>query len=181
MPSILAAVLLFSAGPSGLAATPQSFEDVPHYNGGATATRQDIADGTQSCALLPSERRDLGALLNAYRTANGRLPATLDASLTYAARMHSMDQAEYRRMAHLGSDNSNFTARTKQFRYAGFARAENVAWNQRTTQRVMAAWFESKGHRENMLLRDVDQFGVARACGPDGEPYWTMVFGNSKL
>jgi len=35
-----------------------------------------------------------------------------------------------------------------------------------------------RGHRANMLRRDVSAYGIAAATGPNGRKYWALELGN---
>lgn len=99
-----------------------------------------------------------------------------DDRLHDAARAHSEDMAEHQRMSHTGSDHSSPSERMRE---EGFRNplAENVAFGYSTPQDVMAAWMNSRDHRENILNCRARAIGVGLAYARDGTPYWTQDFG----
>jgi uncharacterized protein YkwD len=56
------------------------------------------------------------------------------------------------------------------------ALAENVAWGCATESCAMRMWENSSGHRANMLLSDVKNYGLASAAGGRTR-YWCLVVG----
>jgi len=113
------------------------------------------------CSPAPAET------LNSFRHAHG-LPA-----LHHSGAMQAMAQRHARSMAARHSmDHADFY--TEHGR-AG-ARAENVAAGCATESCAIGLWTESSGHRENMLLSDVRNYGLASAAS-GGVRYWCLVLG----
>jgi uncharacterized protein YkwD len=79
------------------------------------------------------------------------------------AQRHASSMAMRRTIDHFGF----YTGRGK----AG-ARAENVAAGCASASCAIALWAGSPGHRENMLLSDVRNYGLASS----GQ-YWCLVLG----
>lgn len=65
----------------------------------------------------------------------------------------------------------DFTAYPKAVRHA-----ENIAWGQTTGAQVVAKWASTKGHRRNMLRKDMNAVGIACCIGADGVYYWVQCF-----
>lgn len=91
--------------------------------------------------------------------------------LQAAAVAHSADQAARGSMGHVGSDGSRVGQRLTRAGFSWRAAAENVAWNQRSVEGVVAAWKNSAGHCRNMMNPDYDFMGFAVR-----DWYWTQVF-----
>ena len=53
--------------------------------------------------------------------------------------------------------------------------AENVGYGYRTSQAVVNAWLQSKGHREN-VEGDFTHFGISVRQDEDGKNYFTNIF-----
>lgn len=102
----------------------------------------------------------------------GPAPALrLQAQLQSAAIAHSADQAERGVMGHVGSDGSRVGQRLTRAGFTWRGAAENVAWNQRSVERVVDAWKNSAGHCKNLMNPDYEFMGFAVK-----EWYWTQVF-----
>ena len=95
----------------------------------------------------------------------------LDETLAAVAEAHSVDQAEMGRMTHTGSDGSDLGDRVDRAGYAWTAIGENVAWNDRSAEQVMAGWLASDGHCRNIMNPVYVELGVGLE-----DRYWTQVF-----
>ncbi|ORX80332.1 PR-1-like protein [Anaeromyces robustus] len=96
--------------------------------------------------------------------------------LANAAQNHSKYQASKKKMTH---DESGATSTPmKRIKKAGFknirACAENVAYNQKSIEKVMKAWMGSSGHRKNILNKEYTHFGAGMK-----NRYWTQNFAKS--
>lgn len=111
------------------------------------------------------------ALINAERVALGLAPVHESARLSRAAQAHAADMVTNGYFSHTGIDGSRFFERAETAGYR-CARAENIAEGQQTDVAVMAAWMGSSGHRRNILLRDVQEFGIGRVNNT-----WVQMFG----
>jgi len=76
-------------------------------------------------------------------------------------------------------------ARREKLDHAGFferraragARAENVAFGCPNEACTIRQWINSSGHRANMLLGDVNRYGIASAVSRSGRQYWALELG----
>lgn len=93
---------------------------------------------------------------NEYRKRFGLRPLVPDAGLMRSARQHSTNMASRRSMYHGGTSG-----------WSG----ENVAWNQADAKDVTRAWYNSPGHRANMLNSRFTKIGVGGV-----NRYWTQQF-----
>ena len=109
----------------------------------------------------------LAETLNSFRHAHG-LPALHQSGpLQAMAQRHARSMAARRSM-----DHADFYSERGR---AG-ARAENVAAGCASESCVMSLWAELSGHRANMLLSDVRNYGLASATS-GGTRYWCLVLG----
>lgn len=53
---------------------------------------------------------------------------------------------------------------------------ENVAYGQKDAAAVTLAWFNSPGHKANMLQKGATHMAAAVAYTADGVPYYTQIF-----
>jgi hypothetical protein len=115
-------------------------------------------------------------LANQERARIGAPPLTSNPLLVQAAQRHSDDMAATETMSHLGSDNSQFWERIQATGYTLATGGENVLYRfDRDAAAAYQQWYNSQGHRENMLNPDYLEVGVAYAQGADGAYYFTMV------
>lgn len=130
--------------------------------------------------LTSAESDKMLASLNSYRAQSGLAALTIDSQLTAAAYGHSKDQASRCAMSHDGSDGSKSSDRVKAAGYDWSVVAENVAAGQASVEDVMTSWWNSPGHRENILKNDVTDVGFAlvstTSCS-EYQTYWTQNFG----
>lgn len=119
--------------------------------------------------------------INAYRAQYGLKALTVDNRLVTAAALHSRDQANRCTMSHTGSNGSGVGYRINAQGYDFEVAKENVAAGQSSVDEVMTAWWNSPGHRANLLSSDVENVGfgkvVNNGCGSYGT-YWTQDFGS---
>ncbi|MEV4560810.1 CAP domain-containing protein [Kitasatospora sp. NPDC049285] len=118
-------------------------------------------------------------LVNERRRRAGLAVLTVDERLRTSARRHSADMAARRYFAHVAPDGATPSDRMRAAGYPQPA-AENLAMGQRTAHEVVHAWWNSPGHRRNLLHPEARTLGVGLHHGPDGTPegpWWTQHFG----
>jgi uncharacterized protein YkwD len=103
--------------------------------------------------------------LNSYRAAHGRPPLSPSSELMGIAYAHAADLA---RRHHL--DHNGF--RQRMGAVASTA-AENVLVGCATEDCAIRMWARSAGHRRNMLMGGVSQYGIASVG-----LYWVLELGN---
>ncbi|GMF13528.1 unnamed protein product [Phytophthora lilii] len=132
--------------------------------------------------LSAADMADMLGRINTYRKQYGLGALSIDYRLVQAALLHSQDQASHCYMTHTGTTISNFGDRINAQGYRYSVAAENVAAGQTTVVDVMTSWWNSPGHRANILNKDVVNVGFAfatnRACS-SYQTYWTQDFGRS--
>jgi uncharacterized protein YkwD len=119
-------------------------------------------------------------LVNVARAANNAGPLTLNTSLTTAAAQHSADQAQRDTLGHDGSNGSTPLDRALAAGYSSRCVGENVLL--RSDLHAAAAfdqWWNSDGHRENMMNPDFDEIGLAYAIAASNQYYYTMLLGDN--
>ncbi|MBI1416290.1 MAG: CAP domain-containing protein [Limimaricola sp.] len=115
----------------------------------------------------------IAAGLNAQRAANGLPALRYNPTLSQAAMAHACDMTEHDFFSHRGSDGSTAGARMRRVGYRFCTAAENIAWGYPHPDQIISGWMASPGHRHNMLLQGVTDFGIAIAQSPKG-PYWVL-------
>ncbi|MCP5537340.1 MAG: CAP domain-containing protein [Akkermansiaceae bacterium] len=94
----------------------------------------------------------------------------MDPRLVLAAKDHSDSMATHRYFAHKGLDGCHFQARMARHGYPLSHSAENLAMA-RDARTVFQMWWDSKGHRTNMMNKRYTRVGIARS----GD-YWTANY-----
>ncbi|WP_405371753.1 MULTISPECIES: CAP domain-containing protein [unclassified Microbacterium] len=107
--------------------------------------------------------------VNAARKKAGKPALKATASMNKVAVAWSAKQASAKRMSHNPKYSSQIPAGWR-------AAAENVAYGY-TPAKVTPAWMKSAGHKKN-ILGAYNRIGIGVACGSNGQPYYTQVFGS---
>lgn len=105
-----------------------------------------------------------------FRAQNGLDPVRANAQLTAIAQAHAQDMAASGAFSHTGSDGSALRDRLRRGGYKACLGAENIGNGYPDEQTVFQGWQGSDGHRRNMMLAEVEDYGLARAG-----PYWVLV------
>ncbi len=130
-------------------------------------------------AGLDGFERQVVDLTNALRARNGLDPLAVNAALSEAADGHSADMAAKNFFSHVGSDGDRVGDRVDDAGYDWTWVGENIAAGYATPDEVVAAWFDSPGHRLNMLSPHYTEIGVGFVDDGNADrygEYWTQVF-----
>ncbi len=123
---------------------------------------------------LVNEKRTVGCNCgNKYMPAAPAL--TWNETIALAASNHSKDMNKKRFFDHISSNGKTLRDRFNDVGYQWMAIAENIAYGQKDEQAVVAAWFKSKGHCENLMNPTYKEMGAAK----EGI-YWTQDFGTKR-
>ncbi|MDO5605020.1 MAG: CAP domain-containing protein [Paracoccus sp. (in: a-proteobacteria)] len=138
-----------------------------------------VAKAGQANCQPPSAAETAGALAttNALRARHGLAPLRLDATLQRAAQGHACDMARLGLMGHGAGGNSGPAARIKALGYRPRITAENIAAGHFSLDRVMGEWAASPGHRRNVTITGLRDFGIGRAVAADGRSvFWAAIY-----
>lgn len=113
-----------------------------------------------------------GSMLNFYRASQGLAPVARSGLLQQAAAAHAADLAAMGRVSHVGSDGGRLGTRLARVGYGYTQAAENLALTPGGADAAITLWTGSAGHRANMLLPGVTDYGLAQ----NGD-YWVLVLG----
>ncbi|MBN1564128.1 MAG: CAP domain-containing protein [Anaerolineae bacterium] len=142
----------------------------PSRTPGVSPTSVFAADHTQETEIV--------RLVNEARTAAGLQEVQINPVLTSVAQGHSNDMAQNSFLDHAGSDGSRPADRVQAAGYDFRAVGENVLYQfQIDSNQAFTSWWNSQGHRENMMNPLFTEIGVAYTSGSDGRIYYTMVLG----
>lgn len=139
--------------------------DIPQEGTAADPKQEGYFDDTLA--------QDAFNAVNQYRIDNGMTAYSWNDSLYEAAKVRAKETAES--FSHTRPDGQScFTALNAQgisYRYAG----ENIAAGQPTGQSVATAWYNSEGHKKNMLSTKFTNAAVA-CYVEDQRCYWVNFF-----
>jgi hypothetical protein len=132
-------------------------------------------------ALLPAQAQaggdtELLAILNAARQNAGLHLLVMNTNLVQAAQSHSNYMATTGVLSHTGSGSSSVGQRVTAAGYGWNAVGENILyrWNL-SAQGAFDQWWNSTGHRNNMMSSTYCDIGIASAQHTDGRYFYTMV------
>jgi hypothetical protein len=132
-------------------------------------------------SLLPAQAQAGGdtqilAILNTARQNAGLHPLVMNANLVQAAQGHSNYMATTGILSHTGSGNSSVGQRVTAAGYGWNAVGENILyrWNL-SAQGAFEQWWNSTGHRNNMMSATYCDIGIASTRHSDGRYFYTMV------
>lgn len=114
---------------------------------------------------------------NQVRESHGLGPLRVHSALTSAARWHAKDMADGGYLNHRDREGRMPWDRANDFSYPQYRVVrENLAQTYELQAEVpVKLWLESKGHRENLLAKDVDEVGVGIRRGEGRKIYWAMI------
>jgi uncharacterized protein YkwD len=118
-------------------------------------------------------------LINAERRRRRLAPLVYQAQLDRMAKIQAAQMATFQKMAHElpSAEFPKLSDRARRVGYSYGRIAENVALGYPSAEGVVEGWMSSKGHRENILARDVVETGIAVARSKTGGLYYCQVFG----
>ncbi len=123
-----------------------------------------------------AQEPDLVALVNQARANAGIAPLVSNTLLVNASQRHSNDMAARDVLSHTGGDGSSVGTRVTQAGYSWNFVGENVLYRwDVSAQGAFDQWWNSTGHRNNMMNASFCDIGVTRARAASGRIYYTMV------
>ena len=109
--------------------------------------------------------------LNKYRKAAKKKGLKKDKKLEKIAKIRAEEMAKSGKFSHTRPNGKSGLTLIKGNVYKG----ENIAMGQRTCDQVSVAWFQSPGHKKNMLKQQYTKVGIA-GYEYNGVIYWAQVF-----
>lgn len=142
------------------------------------------APGAADCAPISrGDAQDALREINALRAQSGRSGLRLDPALMRAAAAQACDMARSGVMTHAGRTRGPLV-RAQMQGYQPSLIAENIAAGPVrafTAQETVTQWWRSPGHRANILLPSVRDFGIGAAVSADGRTvFWSSVYAISQ-
>lgn len=143
---------------------------------------QAAAPGKAGCVQTSSAQNAAGVrATNAVRGPAGLPPVRSNMLLAEVAAQHACDMAKRGLMTHRGSKTTGPGPRVKARGYAPRLTAENIAAGPFDLSRVLAEWNGSQGHRNNITIPQVRDYGIGQAIGSDGRTrFWAAIYAAPK-
>lgn len=115
-------------------------------------------------------------LTNAARVRHGRSILTWDELASVTARKHSLDMATQDYFSHENLRGESPFDRMKNEGVRFLSAGENLAYGQSSSIFAHEGLMNSKGHRENILIRDYQFLGVGVDFNKKEQPFYTENF-----
>lgn len=122
------------------------------------------------------------ALLNAERKKQGLDELTLDSTLCQATTIRATEASEQKGdfgvWAHKRPDGRSWTTVLDEVGFNGTYRGENAARGQGTGKALYDAWYDSQGHKDNMLDPSFTKVGISMVKVGEGTWVSYMILSN---
>ncbi|WP_233201414.1 CAP-associated domain-containing protein [Sporosarcina sp. P13] len=115
-------------------------------------------------------------LTNAARVRHGRSILTWDEKASSTARKHSLDMAAHDYFSHENLQGESPFDRMKKEGLKFVSAGENLAYGQSSSIFAHEGLMNSKGHRENILIRDYQFLGIGVDFNEKEQPFYTENF-----
>lgn len=137
------------------------------------------AQASNACQIPGNQQalfQEIDRGLNQIRRQNGLRGLRYNAELSQAATNHACDMAVRGYFSHTGRNGSTVQRRARSAGYRDCLIAENIAHGTpyAAPSAVLNGWMNSEGHRFNMMLDRVQDYGIGIAVDHNG-PYWVLV------
>ncbi len=116
---------------------------------------------------------------NQYRNQAGTENLKLDAKLTKAACYRSLEMAKAKKLSHERPDGTSCFTILSFYGAAYHTAGENIAYTKGygiSPKTVSEMWYNSPGHKANMLNAGFKKIGIGIAVADDGSVYYTQLF-----
>lgn len=150
-----------------------------------TSTSENSVD-VQGLAALPtnysinvqaSAEQKILELMNAKRTEAGLKPLTIDNTLVQVARYKSDNMIQNNFFSHTNPDGTKWTNWLQTIGYKYTTSGENIAYNTYDAVELFNQWWNSPGHRANMMNASYTKVGIGVIQG-NGKYMGTQTFSN---
>jgi len=116
-------------------------------------------------------------LMNAKRTEAGLNPLTIDNTLVQVARYKSNNMIQNNFFNHTNPDGTKWTNWLQTIGYKYTTSGENIAYNTSDPVELFTQWWNSPGHRANMMNASYTKVGIGVIYG-NGKYMGTQTFSN---
>ena len=146
-----------------------------------TSTARAVSNTTSASSgvSISSYEDEVIRLVNQERAKEGLSALSGDSKLTRAAEIRAKELVT--KFSHTRPDGEScFTVleevSLKDYKHVG----ENIAYGQKTPEKVMNSWMNSSGHRKNILTANFKKIGVGCYQDSSGTLYWVQLFYTAK-
>lgn len=143
----------------------------------------DLSDLSRLPSRSSSGKKTLGSgelkileLMNAARIKQGKVPLIMSATLRETARRKSLDMLNNNYFDHRAPDGTYTSAWLSACGYPWFIWAENIAYNYQSAEKLYDQWWNSPGHKANMMNENLRAVGIGVYQGETGRIMGTQVF-----
>lgn len=133
-----------------------------------TVTVKVIPPAPNTGPTIEAVRTEILNDTNAYRAQHGLPPLKLHPDMNVVAQNWTENMAARNQLSHNPSYSSQIPA-------GWMTAGENIAAGQNWTE-VTTAWYNSTGHRANLLDDTYTHIGIGYATNASGHPYYTQNF-----
>jgi len=154
---------------------------------GNTTTSSDVTTvDVQGLAKLPTTysinvqataEDKILELMNAKRVEAGLKPLTMDNTLVQVARYKSDHMIQYNYFDHVTPQGTKYTDWLQAVGYKYTTAGENIAYNTYDANELFTQWWNSPGHRANMMNSSYTKVGIGVIQG-NGKFMGTQEFSN---
>jgi len=130
-----------------------------------------------SINVQASAEQKILELMNAKRTEAGLQPLTIDNTLVQLARYKSDHMIQYNYFDHVTPQGTKYTDWLKAVGYTYTTAGENIAYNTSDAVELFNQWWNSPGHRANMMNASYTKVGIGVIQG-NGKFMGTQEFSN---
>lgn len=128
-----------------------------------------------SVTVQDSAESKILELMNAKRTEAGLQPLSLDTTLQSVARYKSDHMIQNGYFSHTNPDGTQWSNWLQKIGYKYNTTAENIAYNTNDPVELFNQWWNSSGHRENMMNPSYTKVGIGVLYG-NGKYMGTQTF-----
>ena len=152
----------------------------------STASTSAISVDVQGLPNLPtkypitaqdSAEQKILELMNAKRTEAGLEPLTINNTLVQVARYKSNNMIQNNFFNHTNLDGTKWTNWLQTIGYKYTTTGENIAYNTSDPVELFTQWWNSPGHRANMMNASYTKVGIGVIYG-NGKYMGTQTFSN---
>ncbi|WP_459477261.1 CAP domain-containing protein [Clostridium saccharoperbutylacetonicum] len=130
-----------------------------------------------SVSIQTSAEDKILELMNAKRVEAGLKPLTLDKTLISVARYKSNDMIQNNFFDHTNPDGTKWTNWLQALGYSYTTTGENIAYNTYDAVELFTQWWNSPGHRANMMNASYTKVGIGVVYG-NGKYMGSQEFSN---
>ncbi len=132
-----------------------------------------------SISVQSSAENKILQLMNEKRVQAGLKPLTMDNTLLQVARYKSNHMIQYNYFDHTNPDGTKWVNWLQTIGYKYNTTGENIAYNTYDPVELFNQWWNSQGHRENMMNPSYTKVGVGVVYDKDNNKYMgTQTFSN---